>query len=237
MKPIDNVATEHTPKVFVVCDQGDTAPVWGYILGQQGLKVILEHKVEKAFEHWLAEMTELIVIDIEVARHDPLELCKKFRAVSVTPILLFLPAYDETQVLNAYGLGVDDVIVKPISPPIFLAKIQAWARRTWVMPTDSLNLVKAGKYRLIPMMRCVIDPNDVKIKLTILEFRLLHLLMSRPSHVFLAEEIIQSIWGGYETGDHTLLKNVVYRLCKKIEIDPGDPLVIQTWPGGYSFNG
>ena len=30
------------PKVFVVCDQKDTAPVWGYILRQQGLIVILE---------------------------------------------------------------------------------------------------------------------------------------------------------------------------------------------------
>ena len=30
------------PTVFVVCDQRDTAPVWGYILRQHGLSVILE---------------------------------------------------------------------------------------------------------------------------------------------------------------------------------------------------
>jgi DNA-binding response OmpR family regulator len=34
-----------------------------------------------------------------------------------------------------------------------------------------------------------------------------------------------------------LLKNVVYRLRKKIEADPGDPTILKTWPGGYSFHG
>jgi DNA-binding response OmpR family regulator len=237
MIPIDDTAIKQPPKIFVICDLGDTAPVWGYILKQQGLIVIMEPKVEKALERWSAEMPELIVIDIEVAKHDPLELCKKFRAISVAPVLLFLPAYHETQILDAYALGVDDVIVKPVSPPIFMAKIQAWMRRTWVMPIDSLNLVKAGRYRLVPLLRCIIDPNEEQIKLTNLEFRLLHLLMSRPSHVFMAEEIIQAIWGGYENGDHVLLKNVVYRLRRKIEMDPGNPVVIQTWPRGYSFNG
>lgn len=237
MKPIDDITIKPTPKIFVACDLGDTAPVWGYILKQQGLIVILESKVEKALERWSVEMPELIVIDIEVVRHDPLELCKKFRAISVAPILLFLPAYHETQILDAYVIGVDDVIVKPVSPPIFLAKIQAWMRRTWVMPIDGLNLVKAGRYRLMPLSRCIVDPNGEQIKLTNLEFRLLHLLMSRPLHVFMAEEIIQAIWGGYGNSDHVLLKNVVYRLRKKIEMNQGNPVIIQTWPGGYSFNG
>lgn len=237
MKPIDNVATKHTPKVFVVCDQGDTAPVWGYILRQQGLTVILEHRVEKALERWSVVMPELIVIDIEIARHDPLDLCKKFRAISVAPVLLFLPSYHETQIMDAYASGVDDVIVKPVSPPIFLAKIHAWARRTWFTSVGELNLVKAGRYRLIPQLRSIVDPNEARIQLTNLEFRLLDLLMSRPSHVFMAEEIIQAIWGTYGNGDHTLLKNVVYRLRKKIEADPGNPVIIQTRHRGYSFNG
>lgn len=237
MKPIDDVAVKHTPKIFVVCDQGDTAPIWGYILKQQGLSVILIHRVENALERWSAEMPELIVIDIEVARHDPLELCKKFRAISEAPILVFLPSYHETQILNAYASGGSDVIIKPVSPPIFLAKIQAWVRCARIMPPDDLNLIKAGSYRLITLLRCIVDPNGTQIKLTNLEFRLLQLLMSRPSHIFIAQEIIDAIWEGYGKGDHILLKNIIYRLRKKIEKDPGNPVIIQTWPGGYSFNG
>ena len=225
------------PKVFVVCDQKDTAPVWGYILRQQGLIVILETSRDKAIERWSSEMPDLVVLDVDIAHQDRMELYKKFREVSVAPILLFLPAHHETQVLEAYAAGVDEVVVKPISPPIFLAKILAWMRRSWTVPVDGLSLVKAGRHRLDPTRRCLIDPDELEIKLTNLEFRLLHLLMSRATHVFSVEDIIQSLWGGYGSGDQTLLKNVVYRLRRKIEADPSHPVLLQTWQGGYSFQG
>jgi DNA-binding response OmpR family regulator len=225
------------PQIFVVCDQRDTAPVWGYILRQQGLIVILETSREKAIAHWAEEMPHLVVLDVDAPHEERMELYKKFRAMSLSPILLLLPMYHEIQILDAYAAGVDEVVIKPVSPPIFLAKIMAWVRRSWIMPVDGLNLVKAGKYKLDPTRRCINDPNEVEIKLTTLEFRLLHLLMSRPAHLFDAEDIINSIWGGYGYGDLVLLKNVVYRLRKKIETDPSHPIHLQTWQGGYSFQG
>ena len=176
-------------------------------------------------------------MDVNVPHADRMDLYQKFRAVSVAPILLFLPAYHEAEILQAYEAGVDDVVVKPISPAIFLAKIRAWIRRSWTVPTAELSQVKAGKHRLDPARRCLITPDGVGINLTNLEFRLLHLLMSRPGHVFSAEDIIQAIWGGYGNGDHVLLKNVVYRLRRKIEADPGRPVFLQTWQRGYSFQG
>jgi DNA-binding response OmpR family regulator len=227
----------YIPKVFVVCDQRDTAPVWGYILRQRGLIVILETSRDKAIDRWSNEMPDLVVMDVDIAQEDRMELYNKFRAVSVAPILLFLPAHHETRILDAYADGVDEVVVKPVSPAIFLAKITAWVRRSWIMPVDELSLVKAGKHRLDPTQRCIIDSNGLEIKLTNLEFRLLHLLMSRPGHVFSAGDIIESLWGEYGNGDQVLLKNVVYRLRKKIEADPSHPMLLQTWPGGYSFQG
>ena len=234
---VDELKSNYVPKIFVVCDRTDTAPVWGFILRQQGLVVILETSLDKAVDHWSMEMPDFVVIDIDITHQDPMVLYKKFRAVSVAPILLFLPAHHETQILAAYAAGVDEVVVKPISPAIFLAKIVAWVRRSWTLPVDGLSLVKAGKHRLDPTRRCLIDPAGLEIKLTNLEFRLLHLLMSRPAFVFSAEDIIQSIWGGFGNGDQVLLKNVVYRLRRKIEVDPGRPALLQTWQGGYSFQG
>lgn len=227
----------HVPKIFVVCDRQDTAPVWGYILRQQGLIVILETAIDKAIDRWSTEMPDMVVIDIDIDKHDPMELYRNFRALSVAPILLFLPVHHETRILDAYADGVDEVVVKPISPPIFLAKIMAWMRRSWTVSTDELNLVKAGRYRLDPSRRCMLNLDGSEIRLTNLELRLLHLLMSRPAHVFSAEDTIESIWGGYGSGDQVLLKNVVYRLRKKIEADPGNPKLLRTEPGGYSFQG
>jgi DNA-binding response OmpR family regulator len=221
------------PQVVVVSDRAETAPLWEYILQKQGLLVIVETRVEKAMDRWSAEMPDLLVIDIDT--QDPLELCKQFRSVSLAPILLFIPAYNEAQILAAYAAGVDDVLVKPISHTVFTPKILAWLRRSWIMPTEGLDWVTAGKYRLVPRWRSLVGPDNVKINLTNLEFRLLHLLMSRPGQVFMAEEIIDSIWGGYGNGDHVLLKNVVYRLRKKIEMNPSNPVIIKTMHGGYFF--
>jgi DNA-binding response OmpR family regulator len=235
MTPINDLGSNRIPKIFVVCDRADTAPMWGYILRQQGLIVVVETNIENAIDHWSAEMPELLLIDVDTSPDHAMALCRKFRKISVAPILLFLPSYDETRIVEAYAVGVDDVLVKPVSHTIFIPKIMAWLRRTWIMPTDGLNLIKAGRYRFDPTLRCVVDPDEVQIKLTNLEFRLLYLLMSRPGHTFLADEIIQSIWGGYGNGDQVVLKNVIYRLRRKIEPDPTNPVLIQTRPGGYSF--
>ncbi len=225
------------PKIFVVCDRSDTAPVWGYILREQGLTVVMEASLEQAIDRWSIEIPDLVVIDVDVSKKNPMELYKKFRAVSVAPILLFLPGHHETQILEAYAAGVDEVVVKPISPAIFLAKILAWGRRSWTVPIHTLSLLRAGGYKLDPSRHCLNTPEETEVRLTNLEFRLLHLLMSRPGQIFNAEEMIESIWGGFGEGDQVLLKNVVYRLRKKIEADPSHPVHLQTWQGGYSFHG
>jgi DNA-binding response OmpR family regulator len=191
----DHPNARTVPKIFVVCDQKDTAPVWGYILRQQGLIVVPEPSIEKAIDHWSFEAPDLVVIDISMAHQDRMELYERFREVSVAPILLFLPTHHETQILEAYAAGVDEVVVKPISPAIFLAKIVAWVRRSWSMPVDELSPVKAGRHRLDPAHRCMINPDGQEIKLSNLEFSMLHLLLSRPGNMLNEKHIIKSIWG------------------------------------------
>jgi len=220
----------NTPRVFIVCDQDATAPIWGYIIREKGLVAILETSVQRAMERSVEEIPDLIVIDLNAPHAQRMELCRRFRSMSASPILLFLPYNNETEMLEAYQNGVDECVVKPISPAIFLAKIIAWSRRSWTEPMTSRQ---TGKLRLDPSHRSAMGANKQEIKLTNLEFRLLHLLMSRPGYVFPAEEIIQTVWGS--EGDVILLKNVVYRLRKKLEEEVGDSHLIKTWPGGYSF--
>ena len=220
----------NTPRVFIVCDQDATAPIWGYIIRDKGLVPILETSVQRAMERSVEEIPDLIVIDLNAPHPQRMELCRKFRSMSASPIQLFLPYNNETEILEAYQTGVDECVIKPISPAIFLAKIIAWSRRSWAEP---MTPRQTGRLRLDPSHRSAMGSNKQEVKLTNLEFRLLHLLMSRPGYVFPAEEIIQTVWG--TEGDVALLKNVVYRLRKKLEEDAGDTHLIKTWPGGYSF--
>jgi DNA-binding response OmpR family regulator len=230
MEPMNPIANQSAMRVFVVCDQDATAPIWGYIIREKGLVAILETSIQRAMERSVEEIPDLIVIDVNASHTQRMELCRQFRSLSASPILLFLPSNNEAEILEAYQNGVDECVVKPISPAIFLAKIMAWSRRSWSEPMTPRT---TGNLRLDPSHRSAIGANKQEVKLTNLEFRLLHLLMSRPGFVFPAEEIIQTVWGS--EGDVVLLKNVVYRLRKKLEEEVDEKHLIQTWPGGYSF--
>lgn len=219
-------------RVFVVCDQTDTAPIWGYMLREKGLVAILETSVSRAMGRAIEDIPDLIIIDVNASHEERLALCRKFRALSSSPILLFLPSNNEAEILEAYEAGVDECVVKPISPAIFLAKITAWSRRSW---TEPMSPRRTNKLRLDPARRLAINESGEDVRLTNLEFRLLHLLMSRPGYVFPSEDIIQTVWGTQRESDQSLLKNMIYRLRKKIEEEAGETTLIQTWPGGYSF--
>ncbi len=218
-------------RVYVVCDQTATAPIWGYLIREKGLVAILETIFERAMEHALEDIPDLIIIDINASHEQRIALCKRYRSLSASPILLFLPASNENEILEAYQNGVDECVVKPVSPAIFLAKILAWGRRSWAQPMSPL---RTGPLRLDPAHRSAVAPTGSEVRLTNLEFRLLHLLMSRPGYVFKADEIMQTVWG-MEKADLALLKNVVYRLRRKLEDESGKADLIQTQPGGYSF--
>jgi DNA-binding response OmpR family regulator len=224
------------PKIYIVCNQGDTGPAWGYILRQKGVSVVMETSVARAVDRWSDEVPDLVVIDVDAKHNERIELCQHLRSVSVGPILMFLPAHHETEILEAYAAGADDCIVKPISPAIFLAKVMAWAQRSWLLPVESVRPVQTTSWNLDPAIRALVHSNGIKIALTNLEYRLLNLLMSKPGQVFSNEELIRVVWGNYGQGDEVLLKNVVYRLRKKLDSSGDIAKPMQTWQGGYSFN-
>ena len=74
-------------------------------------------------------------------------------------------------------------------------------------------------------------------------FTILSLLLSAcgpvarlRSHLHNAkDEIKQKITESRNDGDQVLLKNVVYRLRKKIEADQSHPVLLQTWQGDTLF--
>jgi len=217
-------------RVLIVCDQSDTAPLLGYMIRENGLNAIIETSVQRALDRAMEIMPDLIVIDVNAPHPERIALAKKYRSLSKKPILLFLPAHHETEILEAYHAGVDECIVKPISPAIFLAKITSWSRRSTTSPLRPLN---SPQLWLDSAKRLARTAEGEKISLTNLEFRLLRLLMNRPEYVFRNEEIILAVWGISGQSDQTALKNVVYRLRKKLGEDR--EYMIQTSPGGYSF--
>lgn len=223
-------------RILYVTDDLEVGQLWTHSLGQRGFEVTVAGSTGQALEHWGKESYDLIVVNAYTPQLDGVELCRRLRFEVVNPILLLTYANSEPQILEAYEAGADEVIVKPIGGRLFLAKVVAWLRRSWTVPAEALDSLHAGDLRLDPSRRQLNVADGRVIKLTNLEFRLLHLLMGHQGQVLGSDVIIDRVWGFAGNGDNSLLKNLVYRLRRKIEPDPSQPRYLHTLTGeGYSF--
>jgi DNA-binding response OmpR family regulator len=224
-------------KALIISDDTETAQIWGYILGQKGIEASLMTSADNDSTGRRPEYAhDLIIIDSNSSQMDVMRLTRLMRTEATVPILLLLPKDEEIVVLEAYEAGADEVIIKPISFRLFCVKVKAWLRRSWTVPTSMLESFQVGDLRLDPAQRQLVTSNGTPVKLTSLEFRLLHMLMSHPNQVLESSLIIDRVWGAMGGGDTVLLKNLIYRLRRKIEPDPGQPRYIQAILGeGYIF--
>lgn len=225
-------------RVLFVSDDFEAARIWIYALQQAGLETtLLPLPSEKDDTERRPEPNyDLIVIDIHAPQISPAVHVRRLRDDATIPILLLLPHHDEYTILEAYGAGADEVIPNPICFKVFLAKITAWLRRAWTVPTSLLDSFQVGDFHLDTTQRHLVTASGAVVKLTGLEFRLLHLLMSHPGQVMESPLIVNRVWGARGGGDNTLLKNLIYRVRRKIEPDPGEPRYIRAMAGeGYIF--
>jgi two-component system KDP operon response regulator KdpE len=228
------------PKVLVICKCPDTGPAWAYCLRQKQMQVILETSPTNVLQRMADQTPDLLIIDLAKLGTGVFtsikNLIKDLRGETANPILLLASRQDEEYILEMYNVGVDEYIVKPISPAIFVAKTLAWLRHSWTMPVALLNKIRVGKMSLLPEERMLAIQDRGSIKLTNLELRLLHVLMSDVGKTISTDELISRTWGYSEEADNTLLKNMIYRLRRKMEVNPADPRIILTAPGsGYKF--
>jgi two-component system KDP operon response regulator KdpE len=231
---------QDAPKVLLMCKCPDTGPAWAYFLQQKQIKVILETSPANIMQRMAEHTPDLLVIDAAKLGTGVFasikNLIKDLRGETANPILMLASRQDEEYILEMYNVGVDEYIVKPISPAIFVAKTRAWLRHSWTMPVALLNKIRVGKMSLLPEERMLAIQDRGSIKLTNLELRLLHVLMSDVGKTTSADELISRTWGYSGEADNNLLKNVVYRLRRKMEVDPADPRIILTVTGsGYKF--
>jgi len=222
--------------VLIVSDIPGAGQAYAYSLRQKGLDVHLATSAGESLETWSTQSPDLILIDSHSEALNELELCEQLRAEAVVPILVFASRRDEGHLLAIYKAGADECVPNPISLPLLHAKVCAWLLRSSVMPVEAFETLQVADLCFEPLRRRVTLADSSVIRLTGLESRLLYLLMSHPGWVFETENIVARVWGHYGVGDSVLLKNVIYRLRRKIEPDASKPRYIHTEAGvGYKF--
>jgi two-component system response regulator MtrA len=174
-----------------------------------------------------------VVLDVMLPSLDGLEVCKRIRHESRTPIVMLSARGDLHDVVVGLELGADDYVTKPFELPELVARIKAVLRRSAPEPQDSV--ISAGPLEIDPAAFTVRKGSE-ELELTATEFRLLLELARRPKQVFTRDLLLELVWNYDYLGDSRLVDVAVQRLRAKIEDDPAHPALIQTVRAvGYRF--
>jgi len=221
-------------KTLIVDDDLALADVISFTMRRAGFEVISANDGLAALELWAAEDPDLIILDINLPKLDGLGVCKRIRMSSETPIIILSVRGEEDDVVHGLNLGADDYIVKPFSPRQLVARSEAVLRRAKA-PSNSQGPLSVSDLTLDPARSFVKQGDETEIHLTNLECNLLESCMLNHGQVMTYESLIDAVWGP-AGADKVMLKQLMYRLRKKIEKNPAEPVYLQTVSGiGYSF--
>ena len=217
-------------KVLIADDEPDILEILKYNLVNEGYQVITAKDGDEALEKARIFQPDLVVLDIMMPKKSGVQVCEILRGQSAfrNTLIIFLTALnDETTQIRGLETGADDYVSKPISPKVFISRVNALFRR---VPKKESTTVEIDGLTIDPE-KFVVELEGKEILLAKKEFELLHLLASRPGRVFLRNEILSQVWGNdVIVGDRTIDVHI-RKIRQKLGVD-----CITTVKGvGYKF--
>lgn len=217
-------------KVLIADDEPDILEILKYNLAGEGYEVFTAKDGDEAIDKAKRHQPDLIVLDVMMPGKNGVEVCRILRAQPAfrETLILFLTALsDEATQIRGLETGADDYISKPVSPKVFVTRVNALFRRLNKSAHTSLELPGIT----IDPERFLVTVNGNEVVLAKKEFELLYLLAQKPGRVFLRNEILNQVWGNEViVGDRTIDVHI-RKIRQKLGVD-----CITTVKGvGYKF--
>ena len=175
------------------------------------------------------EVFDLAIVDLGLPGMGGLSLIRQLRQSGVQLPILILTARDSLEdCVQGLEVGADDYMTKPFSPRELVLRLQSVLRRRHAL----MKTLVAGDL--------VVDPMALKVTLkgsfldlSLIEFKLLSVLMSRAGDILSREELLSEVWGHGSNITKRAVDTNIYRLREKLK-DHGS--MMKTVRGiGYLF--
>lgn len=191
--------------------------------GSEGMMITLSYK------------PDVIILDLGLPDIDGVEIIKKVRSFSATPIIVVSARGEDKDKIQALDEGADDYITKPFSVDELLARIRVALRR--VKAEEQYQQATQRSFqnawlKVDYLSQCVwVDQKEVH--LTPIEYKLLYLLTQNVGRVLTYNFILKEVWG-VQDNDSSALRVFMTTLRKKIDKKSAPVQMIQTHMGvGY----
>ena len=198
-----------------------------------GVSTAVVYTAEECRNFFLDNTAELLLLDINLGNSSGFELCRELREKTQIPILFISARSSDDDKIIALNIGGDDYIQKPYSLGVLTAKVKAVLKRYG----QSVNIKYSDGWLTVDFNAKQVFTDDVPVKLTSLEFKLLTYLIKNENRVVSKGELFEKVWEDKFTGDGTL--NVhIRKIREAVERDPSKPqYIITAWGDGYKFSG
>jgi two-component system KDP operon response regulator KdpE len=217
-------------RVLVVDDETSIRRYLRAALTAQGFAVYESANGQEALNAVLTHRPDLIILDLGLPDIDGIEVTRRLREWSQTPIIILSVREAEQDKIAALDAGADDYLTKPFGTGELMARMRVVMRRQ----IGSVNepIFTTGKL-VLDFSRRLVSVNAKEIQLTPTEYDILRLLVTHAGKVLTHRQLLRQIWGeGYD--DMHILRVNISNLRSKIEPDPARPTYIHTEPGvGY----
>ncbi len=203
-------------RVLIVEDEPDLARQLKSALGDAGYAVDHAPDGEEAQFLGDTEPYDAIVLDLGLPKIDGVSVLERWRKDGIaTPVLILTARDGWSQKVAGFDAGADDYLTKPFHTEELLARLRALLRRT--AGHASANL-QCGELMLDPKAARASVKGE-PLRLTSLEYRLLHYLMMHQGRVISRTELVEHLYDQDFDRDSNTIEVFVGRLRKKVGPD------------------
>jgi two-component system OmpR family response regulator len=213
-------------RILLVEDDPDLSRQLKLALGDAGYAV--DHAADGEEAHYLgeAEPYDAVILDLGLPKIDGVSVLERWRRENIAMPVLILTARDNwSQKVAGFDAGADDYLTKPFHTEELLARLRALLRRSAGHATPNLA---CGGLRLDPRSARA-SVNGEPLRLTSLEYRLLHYMIMHQGRVISRTELVEHLYDQDFDRDSNTIEVFVGRLRRKLP-----PEAIETVRGlGY----
>jgi two-component system, OmpR family, KDP operon response regulator KdpE len=174
---------------------------------------------------------DVIVLDLGLPEIDGVEVIRRLREWSRTPVLVLSVRDATEQKVAALEAGADDYLTKPFDGAELIARLHALDRRAHAESGEAVFV--SGGLQLDYLARTV-SVQGREVHLTRTEYSLLALLARHAGRVLTHQQMLRELWGPNAVEQRQYLRVHLASLRSKLE----GAVTIRTEPGvGYRLLG
>ena len=203
-------------RILLVEDDPDIARQLKGALADAGYAV--DHAPDGEEAQFLGETEpyDAVVLDLGLPKVDGVSVLERWRREGMaSPVLILTARGAWSEKVAGFDAGADDYLTKPFHTEELLARLRALVRRATGHSQPTLS---CGGLRLDPRAARA-SVNGEPVRLTSLEYRLLHYVMMHQGRVIGRTELVEHLYDQDFDRDSNTIEVFVGRLRKKIGPD------------------